>query len=145
MLAQLTRFVSDHANQAIIVAVLYLIADDVLVFIADLRKRGWATLTKSPTITLQLIAEDVSTKVAIAVGGAAMLAFFAGGANPQQAALDALATGLSVSAVVVLNDIRFRFAALFLPGLPVPVTADRRTPAAALVPFVPPAAAPAKP
>ncbi|HEV2036934.1 MAG TPA: hypothetical protein VGU71_22510 [Candidatus Dormibacteraeota bacterium] len=142
MLAQLTRFVSDHANQAIIVAVLYLVADDVLVFIADVRKRGWDAIRRSPTTTLQLIAEDVSTKVAIAVAGAAMLAFFAGGANPQQAALDALATGLSASAVVVLNDIRIRFAALFLPGLPAPAAADRRIPAAALVPFAPP---PAKP
>jgi hypothetical protein len=140
MFTQLTQFVSAHANQAIVIAVLYLLFDDVLVFLADLRKRGWNAVIHFPQITFQLIAEDVSTKVAVAVAGAGLLAFFAGGAHPQQAAMDAMAAGLTVSAVVVLSDIRVRFLALFGVALPTLPVADRRVPAAAYIPYIPPKA-----
>ena len=115
MLTQITAFVSDHANQAILLAGLYLVADDVLVLAADIKKRTWAAVIHSPRTTFQLLAEDVSTRVAVAIAGAGMVVFFAGGANPKQAALDAVAAGLVASAAVVLNDVRVRFAAFFAP------------------------------
>ncbi|SRR5258708_35129108 len=119
MLQAFTQFVSDHALQALLIFALYLAADDALVFIADVKTNGFTAVIHAPRALAQLIAEDVGSKAVVVVAGAGLLAFFAGGANPTQAALDALVAGAAASTALVINDIRIRVLALLGPA---PVT-----------------------
>ncbi|MFI4977550.1 MAG: hypothetical protein ACHQC8_02565 [Solirubrobacterales bacterium] len=120
MLAQFTAFVSANATNALIIFLAYVAADDLLVFLADVKANGFQAVVHAPRALVTLVAEDISTKAVVAVAGAGVLTFLAGGANPAQAATDALVAGSVASTALVLNDIRVRILNLVSPNAPAP-------------------------